>query len=155
MPQQEDLFGHTGLLQMSYGAVWFKLPMGKRRKGAGLFTFSLPPSVSHWPECAPWGLAYHTSGLWYPTLSMATDDARHHRQYCEISLKPESDERSHKLWVVARKWDYTAATSDSGSVSLPSHWQHGLGNQHAEGFRGRTQGLRQIHSGSYIPTAWN
>lgn len=53
MLQQKALFGHTGLLQMSYVAMCLELSMGKRNKGTEVFTFSFLSSVSHWSKFAP------------------------------------------------------------------------------------------------------
>lgn len=70
--QQKHLLSHTWLLQISSAVVRLGLSMGRRKKGAGMFTFSLPSSVSHGSKFALWELAHCTSEQCHPALHVAT-----------------------------------------------------------------------------------
>lgn len=103
---------------MSYTAVWLDSPMGRRRKGTGVFIFSLPSSVSHWSKLAPWEPHITLLGCvfepfrWHVRSQIPPPP----HLYYGISFKSKSDERSQNLQVVASKTDCTAATTDSDSV---------------------------------------
>lgn len=99
-------------------ALWLRGWSRPWERGRGEQGDLLSPSssVSHWSKFAPWELVHHTSGLFHPALWEVTEDAKYHRQCCEISFKSKSDERSQKLLVVASKPECTAATTDSDSM---------------------------------------